>query len=100
MTNRMDERRRHNAKRTLDADTRELVCRMFVVATLIAAEAHEIAVAGQSPKRTAAGYRKYALRIRSAASDMTAVADAVIVVAMKQGREPEPRARRNKRSSK
>lgn len=70
----------------MDADQRELIQRLFAVATMIASEAEEIAIRGQSPKLSARQYRQTARQLAKRVEDLTAVArtvQAVIDLALK-----------------
>ena len=65
----------------MDDDRRELLSRLFTAATELAETAHEAAVAGQSGMLTANGYATAARRLRAAASDAAALAEAAEIVA-------------------
>ena len=65
----------------MDDDRRELLSRLFAAATELVETAHEAAVAGQSVALTADGYARAAHRLRAAAADAAALADAAIIIA-------------------
>ena len=65
----------------MDDERRELLRRLFAVLTELIEAAHEAAVAGQSGALTADGYAKAARRLRAAARDAAALADAAIIIA-------------------
>ena len=83
----------------MDRDQRDLVQRLFVTATIILEDAHQIAIAGQSHKRASKGYAACADRLRNSALDLRAVTDSVLVV-LRQNREPARRNNRKRRRAK
>ena len=79
----------------MDDDRRELLRRLFVAATELLETAHGAAVAGQSGEIAVEAYADLIERLRMAASDVAALADAAMVLARpgpKNGRDP-PRDR-------
>ena len=64
----------------MDAYRRDLVNRLFVEATALLEDATEAASAGQSPDLTAADCMKLALRIHRAAKEISALAEASLIV--------------------
>lgn len=65
----------------MEDDDRELLGRLFVAATVLIENAHEIAIAGQSSTLSASDYAATARRFQVASQDITALADAAMVVA-------------------
>ena len=65
----------------MDAQRRELARRLFVTATELFEDAHEIALAGQSPHLSVHACRKSAERLRAVACDLAALADVVSLMA-------------------
>ncbi len=65
----------------MDADHRELLRRLFAAATEMTETAHEAAIAGQSEALTAGDYAEAAWRLRGAARDIAALAEAATVIA-------------------
>ena len=65
----------------MDEDRRNLLSRLFAAATELIETAHEAAVEGQSGTLTAAGYTKTARRLKAAASNAAALAEAALIVA-------------------
>jgi hypothetical protein len=61
----------------MDADQRALTRRLFSVATMIASEAEELAVEGQSPKLSARQYQASARQLLKRTEDLTRVAQAI-----------------------
>lgn len=61
----------------MDADRRELIQRLFAVATMIASEAEELAVNGQSPKLSSRQYQATARQLLKRADDLLDVARAI-----------------------
>ncbi len=70
----------------MNDDNRELVRRLFVAAAELIETAHDAAIAGQSDALADEDYAESATRLRAAAGDVVALADAAIVVA---GKNPE-----------
>ena len=68
-------------------DHRETVQRLFAIATMLASEAQEIAVAGQSPKLR--GARRHALisKLQGRAAELGSVADSILTVTALAARE-------------
>jgi len=64
----------------LDKDQRELIRRLFAVATMIASEAEEIAVKGQSPKLSIGQYKTTARQLLNRAEDLATVAGTIEVI--------------------
>lgn len=60
---------------------KELVSRLFVIATELLEDAHEIAIGGQSPKLNARGCVQAVDRLRETAADLTTLANAAILIA-------------------
>ncbi len=65
----------------MDDDRRELLRRLFAAATELTETAHDAATAGQSGALKADGYAEAAGRLRAAAGDIAALADAAMVLA-------------------
>ncbi len=65
----------------MDEDHRELVRRLFAAATEMTETAQEAAIAGQSEALTAGDYATAARRLRGAARDIAALAEAATVIA-------------------
>lgn len=65
----------------MDEDERDLVQRLFATATALIETAHEEAASGQSADRSAEGYLNAAKRMRSAAEETAALADAIMIIA-------------------
>ena len=68
-------------------DHRETIQRLFVIATLLASEAEEAAVAGQSPKLRGRTRHYLTLKLRRRAVELKSVADCILAVADLAGRE-------------
>jgi hypothetical protein len=60
---------------------RELAREIFVVATELLEDTHEVAVAGQSPKLNAPACKQLGHKLRKAAHDLAALANCAIVIA-------------------
>ncbi len=60
----------------MDDDRRELLRQLFAAATELIETAHDAAVAGQSGEVAAENYGEAARRLRAAAGDVVALADA------------------------
>ncbi len=65
----------------MDEDHRELLRRLLAAATELTETAHEAATAGQSEALTAGDYATAAWRLRGAARDIAALAEAATVIA-------------------
>ena len=75
----------------MNDDNRELVRRLFVAATELIETAHDAAIAGQSDALADEDYAEAATRLRAAAGDVVALADAAIVIARAvSGEPPDP----------
>ncbi len=72
----------------MNRDQREILQRLFVVATEHLETAHEAAVAGQSAGLTAKGYVEAADGLRTASQRLKALADAILVIAAHANCEP------------
>lgn len=71
----------------MDADKRELVRRLFVVATEILEDTHPHATGGQAAKLKSRAYTAYARRLEAAARDLAAVSAAIMAVT-ERGKAP------------
>lgn len=65
----------------MNADQRELIQRLFAVATMIASEAEEIAITGQSPKLSKGQYKALAVRLLRRSKDLTTAVEAIGILA-------------------
>ena len=65
----------------MDDDHRELLRRLFVVATEMVETAHDAAIAGQSGETAGRDYAAAARRLQAAARDIAALAEAAMIVA-------------------
>lgn len=65
----------------MDDDYRDLVRRLFAIATELTENAHEAAIAGQSSELAAGNYAEAARRLRATAHDVSVLAEAATVVA-------------------
>ena len=65
----------------MDNDNRELLQHLFAVVTGFAESAHDAAVRGQSGRLTAQEYIDMAGQLRTAACNITALADAAAIIA-------------------
>ena len=75
----------------MNDDNRELVRRLFVAATELIETAHDAAIPGQSDALADEDYAEAAIRLRAAAGDVVALADAAIVIArVVSGEPPDP----------
>ena len=75
----------------MEGDDRELLRRLFVAATELIETAHDAAIAGQSSEIADEDYADAARRLRAAAGDIAALADAATVLtgpAPETGPEP------------
>jgi hypothetical protein len=77
----------------MDDDHRELVNRLFAMATARLEDASEIAVAGQSPGLSRTQLADRARRLQAAARDVAALAEAATVVANLGVDRKRPRGR-------
>jgi hypothetical protein len=68
-----------NPSQKVDADTRNLVRPLFAVATLRLADAHDVAVEGQSDKKSRKQYRALAKALKDEADWLAALASAILV---------------------
>ena len=75
----------------MDEDHRELVRCLFAAATALIETAHEAAIAGQSEALTARAYAGAARRLREAARDIAALAEAAAVIAGLSDGDPSDR---------
>ena len=73
----------------MNRDQREILQRLFVVATELLETAHETAVAGQAEGLTAKGYVEAAERLRTASQRLMTLADAILVIAAQADCEPD-----------
>jgi hypothetical protein len=64
----------------MDPDKRELVQRLFVLASEIIEDAHEITLTGQSAGSFAQRYVQTAARLRARALSLVAIGDTVLAV--------------------
>ena len=83
----------------MDAHRRELARRIFVIATELLANTHEVAGAGQSPRLNVHSCLQLARNLRQNSHDLTVLADAAAIMAQQGGNQTNPpsRARRVKR---
>ncbi len=65
----------------MEDDDRELLRRLFVAATELIENAHEIAIAGQSSTLAAPDYAATACRLQAAGRGLATLAEAAIVIA-------------------
>ena len=72
----------------MDDDRRELVRRLFTLATELLEDEHETAIDGQSPELQAQDYASCARRLQCAARRLAAVAETMIIVVSPEGDEP------------
>ncbi len=75
----------------MNRDHREILQRLFVVATELLETAHEAAVAGQAEGLAAKAYVEAADCLCAASQRVKTLADAVIVITAQTDREPEIR---------
>ena len=71
----------------MNKDHRETIQRLFVIATLLASEAEEAAIAGQSPKLRGRTRHHLALKVRRNAVELKSVAESILAVTDLAGRE-------------
>jgi hypothetical protein len=76
----------------MDEDHRELVRRLFAVATEMTETAHEAAIAGQSAALTAGDYAKAAHRLQGATRSLAALAEAAAVIVGPSDGDPSSRS--------
>ncbi len=74
----------------MDDDDRELLRRLFVVATEFAESAHDTAAKGQSGQLAAQDYADLAHRLQAAAGNITALAEAATVIAIRLSGTVDP----------
>ena len=74
----------------MDDDHREILQRLFVVATEFVESAHDAATKGQSARLTAQGYAETAGRLQAAAHDIAALAEAAAIIAERSATSPSP----------
>lgn len=67
--------------RPFDANARDLANHLFATATAVLESAAEVAVAGQHPRLTPSACAARARELRTAAADLTRLADAALVIA-------------------
>lgn len=77
----------------MDAHRRELARRIFVIATEMLEDAHEAAIAGQSPQLSIRPCLQLAQDLREAGCDLMALAEAVICIARPKRRKADIRSR-------
>ena len=65
----------------MDTDRRDLVNRLFAEATALLEDATETTVAGQSPNLMSADCMKFALKVHRVAREISALAEASLIVA-------------------
>lgn len=65
----------------LDDDTRDLLCRLFAVASTVLKDAHEAAIEGQAPGLTANTYRDRASDLQDRLTDALVIAAAADAIA-------------------
>ncbi len=73
----------------MNRDQRELLQRLFVVATELLETAHEAAIAGQAEGLTAKGYVAVTEQLRTASQRLKTLADAILVIAAQANCEPD-----------
>lgn len=69
----------------MDREDKELIGRLFAAATVLIEDAHEIAVAGQSPKSGVKATVGAACALREAAQDAAILAQAALIIARRAG---------------
>ncbi len=79
----------------MDDDHRELVRRLFAVATELIETAHDAAVAGQPEQISAENYAEAASRLLATVRDVAVLAESVMIVA--NSSVERPRIRRERR---
>ncbi len=72
----------------MDDDRKELVRRLSTMATEILEDAHEAAIEGQSAELRSQDYARCARRFQSAARQIAAVAETMIIVVSPEGDGP------------
>jgi len=82
----------------MDAHRRELARRIFVIATELLEDAHESAIAGQSPRLNVRSCLQSAKNLRLAGHDLMVLADAAAIMVQQARNQTNPpsRARRVK----
>ncbi len=81
----------------MDDDRKELVRRLSTLATEFMEDAHEAAIEGQSAELQAQDYARCARRLQSAARELTAVAETMIIVVTPEGDGPANASMRQSR---
>ncbi len=74
----------------MDDDDRELLRRLFAVATEIAESIHDAAAMGQSYHIVAEDYADLALQLHGAARNITTLAEAATIIATRSVETAEP----------
>ena len=77
----------------MDAHRRELARRIFVIATELLEDSHEVAIAGQSPRLNDRSCVQLACNLRQAGHDLTALADAAAIMAQQARNQTNPPSR-------
>ncbi len=75
----------------MDDDHRELVRRLFVIATELIETAHDAAVAGQSGQIAAENYAEAASRLLATVRDVAVLAESAMIVANSSVERPRNR---------
>ena len=86
----------------MNDDDRELVNRLFTVATARLEDAMEHAVAGQSPKVSSSRLFAHAIRLQARVQEVATIAEAAMIVSRSDsadGRTRRPKQMRRKRST-
>ena len=74
----------------MDSECRDLVRRLFALATAVIEDAHELAVRGQSSRPGPRDYRNVARQLREAANNLVALArSAELVISTANVRNPD-----------
>ena len=73
----------------MDDDKSELLRRLFVVATEFVESAHDTATKGQSARLTVQDYSDAAQKLRAAARDIAALAEAAAIIAAHSAISPD-----------
>ena len=74
----------------MDDDHRELLRRLFAVATEVVESAHDAATKGQSAHLTANDYADASRALQAAARDISALAEAATVIATRSAEMADP----------
>ena len=74
----------------MDDDHREILQRLFVVATEFVESAHDAATKGQSGRQSAKDYADVARKLRATARDIAALAEAAVIIAEHSATSPDP----------